>query len=75
MFGNVLMVLMALFLVWEAVRAIRTGELSVKNSVIRRVDGSVPFDMLVGGYLFFAAAVLDMTIGFGFLMKLINLKL
>ncbi|MFM9960127.1 MAG: hypothetical protein ACKV2Q_02765 [Planctomycetaceae bacterium] len=72
---QVLMVLIALWFVWEALRAVRTGELRMKGSVIRRADGPVPFYLLVGFLLFFAAAVLDMTVGFRLLMKLINLNL
>ena len=75
MLGDVLMMLMAILFVWEAVRGIRTGELSMKGSVIRRSDGQVPFYLLVGMLLFFGVAMLDMTIGFGLLMKLINWNL
>ncbi len=65
MLGDVLMVLIPLYFVYEAVRAIRTGELSMKGSVIRRSDSPVPFYLGVGGLLFFAVIVLNMTIGFG----------
>lgn len=75
MLGDILMVLLVLWFVFEAVRAIRTGELHVKRSVIRRSDGPVAFYMTVGLLLFFAAAMLDMTIGLGLLQGLINLNL
>lgn len=64
MLGDILMVLLVLWFVFEAVRAIRTGELHVKRSVIRRSDGPVPFYMVVGMLLFFAAFVLNMAFGF-----------
>ena len=56
-------------------RALRTGELHLKGSVVRRSDSSVIFYFLIGLLLFFAAAMLDMLIGFGVLMKLVNLRL
>ena len=62
--SEVLIGLIALWIVWEAVRAVRTGELQVKGSVIRRLDAPVPFYLGVGGLLFFAVAVLVMTFGF-----------
>ncbi len=52
------MALIALFSAWEAVRAIRTGELPVKRSVIRRSETSLLFYFMIGLYLFFAAFVL-----------------
>ena len=64
MLGDVLMVLIPLYFVYEAVRAIRTGELSMKNNVIRRSDAPVPFYLSVGMLLFFAAVVLSMTFRF-----------
>lgn len=64
MLSGLLMVLIGLFFVWEAVRAVRTGELSMKRSVIRRADAPVPFYLGVGGLLLFAAAVLWMTVSF-----------
>ena len=40
-----------------------------------RWRGAVPFYLVVGMLLFFAAVVLDITFGLGLLMRLINLKL
>ncbi len=59
-----LIVLICLFFVWEAVRAVWTGELSMKGSVIRRADAPVPFYLGVVVLLFFAAAVLSITVSF-----------
>ncbi len=64
MMSEVLIGLIALWFVWEVVRAVRTGELRMKGSVIRRLDAPVPFYLGVGGLLLFAAAVLVLTFGF-----------
>ena len=60
MLFNVVMVLIALFAVWETVRAIRTGEVSAKRTVIRRSESPVWFYLAIGGNLFFVAFVLWM---------------
>jgi hypothetical protein len=55
--------------------AVWTGELRLDGGVIRRSDDPVIFYLTIGLFLLFTAAVLDMTVGFGLLMKLINLNL
>lgn len=57
--------------------AIWTGEVSEKKGqpVIRRADDPVLFYSVIAFCLLFAAVVLDTTIGFGLLMKLVNWSL
>jgi hypothetical protein len=52
------MVLVALFSVWKAVRAIQIGDISTKRSVIRRSESPLSFFMVVSLELIFAAVFL-----------------
>lgn len=72
--ANVVTALLTLVFVNVALRAIRTGEVRAKRSVIRRSEYPVVF-YLFGLNLMVAAVGLDFAFGLGLMMKLINLKL
>jgi len=69
--------LLTLLPVAMAAWAIWTGEVPDRRGrpVLRRADAPVLFYSYIGFCLFFAAVVLDMTVGFGLLMKLVNWNL
>lgn len=75
MFGNVLMFVMALVFLGEAVRALRTGEINVKRSVIQRANSPLSFSLLIGSILLLAAVGFDLAFGLGLLMRLVGFSL